>query len=144
MTQAMRWTVAALVVCAAFVAPAVAGRQLKQSSGTINFPGCTFLSDSEITMNRDFSSLYMYLQASGLTDTLSNLSDPATLFAPTNSAFAEFLLAANLTMEQALSSPFLKPVLLSHVVPQAIMVSNCCLFSLHMTSACHASQDWPQ
>lgn len=129
MTQAMRLTVAALVVCAAFVAPALAGRQLKQSSGTINFPGCSFLSDSEIAMNKDFSSLYTYLQASGLSDTLSNLSDPATLFAPTNSAFAELLLAANLTMEQALSSPYLKPVLLSHVVPQAIMVCNCCLLS---------------
>ena len=128
MTQAMRLTVAALVVCAALVAPALAGRQLKQSSGTINFPGCSFLSDSEIAKNKDFSSLYTYLQSSGLSDTLSNLSAPSTLFAPTNSAFAELLLAANLTMEQALSSPFLKPVLLSHVVPQAIMVCNCCLF----------------
>ena len=129
MTQAMRLTVAALVICAALVAPVLAGRQLKQSSGTINFPGCSFLSDSEIAMNKDFSSLYTYLQASGLGDTLSNLSDPATLFAPTNSAFAELLLAANLTMKQAMSSPYLKPVLLSHVVPQAIMVGNCCLFS---------------
>lgn len=126
MTQAMRLTVTALVVCAAFVAPALAGRQLKQSSGTINFPGCSFLSDSEIAMNKDFSSLYTYLQASGLlTDTLSNLSAPATLFAPTNTAFADLLLAANLTMDEALSSRYLRPVLLSHVVPQAIMVSNC-------------------
>ena len=129
MTHAMRLTrtVAALVVCAAFVAPALAGRQLKQSSGTINFPGCTFLSDSQVAKNKDFSSLYTFLQASGMTDTLSNLPGPATLFAPTNTAFAELLMAANLTMEGALSSEYLQPLLQAHVVPEAIMVCSYCL-----------------
>ncbi|KAL3161837.1 hypothetical protein ABBQ38_008927 [Trebouxia sp. C0009 RCD-2024] len=118
---AMRLTMAALVLCAAFATPAYAGRQLKQSSGTIKFPGCTFFSDSEIANNKDFSDLYAALQATGLNDTLSNLSGPATLFAPTNSAFVDFLAAANLTVEQALASPTTKLVLLSHIVPGAIM-----------------------
>ena len=122
----MRLTVAALVLCAVFVTPAFAGRQLKQSTGTINFPGCTFLSDSEIAKNQDFSDLYAALQATGLNDTLSSLSSPATLFAPTNTAFADFLAAANLTVEQALASPSTQLVLLSHVVPGAIMVCTCC------------------
>ena len=122
---AMRLTVAALVLCAAFVTPALAGRQLKQATGTIDFPGCTFLSDSELARNPDFSTLYAALQAFGLSDTLAKLSGPATLFAPTNTAFADFLAAANLTAEQALSSPSTKLVLQSHVVPGAIMVCNC-------------------
>ena len=129
MTQVMRLTVAALVLCTALVAPALATRQLKQTGGTINFPGCTFLSDSEIARNKDFSSLYAALQASGLNDTLSNLTGPATLFAPTNEAFAEFLLAANVSAEDALASPYNRIVLENHVVPGAFMV---CQYSAHM------------
>nr|QOL01189.1 putative extracellular protein TR9_002 [Trebouxia lynnae] len=121
MAQAMRLTLAAVVLCAAFVAPALAARQLKQSSGTINFPGCTFLGDSEIARNKDFSSLYTALQASGLNDSLSNLDGPATLFAPTNEAFEEFLAAANITAEDALASPYNRIVLEYHLIPGAIM-----------------------
>ena len=124
MAQAMRLTLAAVVLCAAFVAPALAARQLKQSSGTINFPGCTFLGDSEIARNKDFSSLYTALQASGLNDSLSNLDGPATLFAPTNEAFEEFLAAANITAEDALASPYNRIVLEYHLIPGAIMVST--------------------
>lgn len=129
----MRLTVAALVFCAALVTPAFAGRQLKQSSGTINFPGCTFLSDSELANNQDYSDLYAALQAVGLNDTLSNLSGPATLFAPTNTAFADFLAAANLTVEEALASPSTALVLQSHVVEGAILVCSCCYVTV---SAC--------
>jgi len=121
---AMRLTVAALVFCAAFVAPALAGRQLKQSSGTIGFPGCTFLGDSELANNEDFSTLYAALQAFGLNDTLSNLAGPATLFAPTNNAFADFLAAANITAEEALASPSSSIVLQAHVVGEAILTAS--------------------
>lgn len=129
MAQAMRLTLAALIVCAAFVAPA-AGRQLKQAGNNLDFPGCSFLSDSEIFRNPDFSSLAAALQASGLNETLSNLTGYHTLFAPTNEAFAEFLAAVNITAQDALTSNLNEVVLASHVVPGvvpgAILVSNSC------------------
>lgn len=124
MVQASRLALAALVLCSAFVAPAFAGRQLKQSTGTIMFPGCTFLGDSEIAVNKDFSDVYSLLQASGLNSTLSSLSSPATVFIPTNEALAEYLEAANLTLAEAASSPALRAVLSYHVVSGAIIVSN--------------------
>lgn len=133
MAQAMRLTLAAVVLCSAFVAPALAARQLKQTSGTINFPGCTFLGDSEIARNEDFSALYAALQASGLNDTLSNLSGPVTLFAPTNEAFEEFLAAANISAADALASPYNRIVLEYHIVPGAIMVSVCLTAALSVT-----------
>jgi len=119
MTQAMRLAVAALVVCATFVAPA-ASRQLKQTGNNLDFPGCTFFGDSEVFQNPDFSSLAAALQASGLNETLSNLTGYHTLFAPTNDAFAEFLAAANITAEDALSSNLNEIVLASHVVPGVV------------------------
>lgn len=121
MVQTSRLALAALVLCSAFVAPAFAGRQLKQSTGTIMFPGCTFLGDSEIAVNKDFSDVYSLLQASGLNSTLSSLSSPATVFIPTNEALAEYLEAANLTLAEAASSPALRAVLSYHVVSGAIM-----------------------
>lgn len=116
MTQAMRLAAVVLAVCAAFVAPA-ASRQLKQTGNSLDFPGCTFFGDSEVFQNPDFSSLAAALRASGLNDTLSNLSGYHILFAPTNDAFAEFLAAANITVEDALSSNLNEIVLASHVVP---------------------------
>ncbi|KAL0035348.1 hypothetical protein WJX77_002103 [Trebouxia sp. C0004] len=121
MTQAKHFALAALVLSSAFVAPALAARQLKQTTGTINFPGCTFLQDSEIARNQDFSSSYGLLQSSGLSSTLSNLSSPATIFVPTNEAVAEYLMAANLTMAEAASSPCLAALLSYHAVFEAIM-----------------------
>ena len=143
MAAAMRLTLAALVVCAAFAAPA-AGRQLKQTGNNLDFPGCSFLSDSEIFQNPDFSSLAAALQASGLNETLSNLTGYHTLFAPTNEAFAEFLAAANITAEDALSSNLNEIVLASHVVPGVVpgelLVSNLfkilSLHSLPLTGCC--------
>ena len=120
----MRLALAAVVLCSAFVAPAFASRQLKQAGGTVNFPGCTFFRDSEIANNKDFSALYTALQASGLNETLSNLTAPVTLFAPTNEAFEEFLAAANITAEDALASPYNAIVLQYHVVPSTIMVTQ--------------------
>ncbi len=124
MTKATHFALAALVLSAAFVAPALAARQLKQTTGTISFPGCTFLQDSEIAKNQDFSSAYSLLQSSGLSSNLSNLSSPATIFVPTNEAIAEYLLAANLTMAEAASSPGLAALLSYHVVTGAVMVSR--------------------
>jgi uncharacterized surface protein with fasciclin (FAS1) repeats len=124
MTQATRFALAALVLTSAIVAPALAARQLKQTTGTINFPGCTFLQDSEIARNQDFSSAYSLLQSSGLSSNLSNLSSPATVFVPTNEAVAEYLMAANMTMAEAASSPGLAALLSYHLVSGAIMVSR--------------------
>lgn len=105
--------------------PGLAARQLKQNGGTIVFPGCSFLQDSEIARNQDYSDLYALLQATGLFDTLSNLQSPATLFAPTNQGIAEFLAAANTTLAEALADPSdATDVLLYHVVPQAILVCS--------------------
>lgn len=130
MTQAMRLAVAALIVCATFVVPpAAASRQLKQTGNPLDFPGCSFLSDSEVFQNPDFSSLAAALQASGLNETLSNLTGYHTLFAPTNEAFAEFLAAANITAEDALASNLNEIVLASHVVPGVVpgelLVNSC-------------------
>ena len=124
MIKATHFALAALVLSAAFVAPALAARQLKQTTGTISFPGCTFLQDSEIAKNQDFSSAYSLLQSSGLSSNLSSLSSPATVFVPTNEAIVEYLLAANLTMAEAASSPGLAALLSYHVVTGAIMVSR--------------------
>ena len=125
MVQAMRLTMAALVLCAAFVAPAVASRQLKQAGG-IEFPGCSFLSDSVIARNPDYRALYNALQASGLNDTLSSLTSPYTIFAPTDYAFAEFLAAANITVEDALESSLNDIVLEAHIVPGVVsLVCSC-------------------
>ena len=129
MVQATRIALAALVLCAAFVAPAVATRQLQQAGRTINFPGCSFLSDSEIVRNEDFTTLFTVLQASGLNETLANLTSPHTLFAPTNDAFADFLAAANLTVEDT-PAETVSSLLLAHVVPvnvQEALVCICCL-----------------
>lgn len=118
---------AALVLSSAFIAPTFAARQLKQqeeSGGTIVFPGCTFLQDSEIARNPDYSTLYSALQATGLFSTLSNLTSPATLFAPTNEAFSEFMEASNRTVAEALASPLATDILLYHVIPGAYMVTT--------------------
>ena len=105
----------------------LAARQLKQqeeSGGTIVFPGCTFLQDSELARNPDYSTLFAALQATGVATTLNNLTSPATLFAPTNEAFAEFFEASNTTAAQALSSPLAADILLYHLVSGAYMVSR--------------------
>ena len=121
---------------ASFGNAGLAARQLKQSGGTIVFPGCTFLQDSEIARNQDYSSLYSALQATGVFATLANLTSPATLFAPTNEAFAEFLEASNYTTAEymaALSTPLAVDLLNYHITPGAYMVSVCypwCLQSL--------------
>lgn len=68
--------------------------------------------------------MFAALQATGVATTLNNLTSPATLFAPTNEAFAEFFEASNTTAAQALSSPLAADILLYHIVPGAYMVSR--------------------
>lgn len=126
MVQATRIVLVALALCVAFVAPAVASRQLKQTGRTILFPGCSFLSDSEIAKNEDFSTLFMLLERTGLNDTLANLTTPHTLFAPTNDAFAEFLMAVNITVEEALAET-VSDLLLGHVVPANVQDALVCI-----------------
>lgn len=90
-----------------FLTVACSSRQLLQAGPgeTTTFPGCTFLSDSEIATNPDFSTLYYNLQYTGLNNTLANLQSVVTLFAPTNEAFQQYVAAYNETATQAMTEP---------------------------------------
>jgi len=107
-------------------------RQLLQAGPgeTTTFPGCTFLRDSEIATNPDFSTLYYNLQYTGLNNTLANLQSVVTLFAPTNEAFQQYVAAYNETGAQAMTEPprggeaaaFLVDGLELHTVTEALPV----------------------
>ena len=60
----------------------------------------------------------------GLNKTLSNLTSPATLFAPNNEAFTIYNTAANITHTEALSSPLLAGFAQLLVVPEALLVGS--------------------
>ncbi|KAL0022767.1 hypothetical protein WJX79_002551 [Trebouxia sp. C0005] len=96
-----------LLCLAACLHAACSSRQLLQAGPgeTTTFPGCTFLSDSEIATNPDFSTLYYNLQYTGLNNTLANLQSVVTLFAPTNEAFQQYVAAYNETATQAMTEP---------------------------------------
>ncbi|KAL0052238.1 hypothetical protein WJX82_010393 [Trebouxia sp. C0006] len=96
-----------LLFLAACLHAACSSRQLLQAGPgeTTSFPGCTFLSDSEIATNPDFSTLYYELQYTGLNNTLANLQSVVTLFAPTNEAFQQYVAAYNETGVQAMTEP---------------------------------------
>lgn len=103
------------------------------AQGTIGFPGCTFLSDSEVATNPDFSGYYSAIQYNGLNNTLSNLKTPATLFLPTNEALEADMITHNFTYAYGLTLPYFNSALEYYIAPdQAIMVSSamqclCCL-----------------
>jgi len=103
------------------------------AQGTIGFPGCTFLSDSEVATNPDFSAYYSAIQYNGLNNTLSNLKTPATLFLPTNEALDADMTAHNATAAYDLTLPYFNSALEYYIAPdQAILVSSamqclCCL-----------------
>ncbi len=111
---------------------ACSSRQLLQAGPgeTTSFPGCTFLSDSEIATNPDFSTLYYNLQYTGLNNTLANLQSVVTLFAPTNEAFQQYVAAYNETAAQAVTEPprgseaaaFLDDGLELHIATEALPV----------------------
>jgi uncharacterized surface protein with fasciclin (FAS1) repeats len=104
-----------------------AGRSLQQAVTYNTFPGCTFLADSPVLTDPQFSTLVAGLDSAGLTPLLSDIStsiaggthSALTVFAPTNAAFDEYLSAFNVTATQLLASPALRDILLYHVVPQA-------------------------
>lgn len=113
---------------------ACSSRQLLQAGPgeTTSFPGCTFLSDSEIATNPDFSTLYYNLQYTGLNNTLANLQSRSvvTMFAPTNEAFQQYVAAYNETAAQAMTEPprggeaaaFLVDGLELHIATEALPV----------------------
>ena len=111
---------------------ACSSRQLLQAGPgeTTTFPGCTFLSDSEVATNPDFSTLYYELQYTGLNNTLANLQSVVTLFAPTNEAFQQYVAAYNETAAQAMTEPlrggeaaaFLVDDLELHIAAEALPV----------------------
>ena len=101
-----------------------AGRQLTQEQPSIDFPGCTFLQDSAVAANSDYSTLFAGLDLLGLNTTLSTLTTPYTLFAPTNEAFQEYNEGSNITNEEGASSPFLLAGYQLLIVPEAILVST--------------------
>ncbi|DBA87350.1 hypothetical protein WJX77_006476 [Trebouxia sp. C0004] len=102
LSSAFRWFCLATCLHAAYSA-----RQLLQAGPgeTTTFPGCTFLRDSEIATNPDFSTLYYNLQYTGLNSTLANLQSVVTLFAPTNEAFQQYVAAYNESAAQAMTEP---------------------------------------
>lgn len=112
---------------------AISARQLLQAGPgeTTAFPGCTFLGDSEIATNPDFSTLYYELQYTGLNNTLSSLPSVVTLFAPTNEAFLQYIAANNETGIQAMTEPprggeaatFLADGLELHVANESLAVT---------------------
>jgi uncharacterized surface protein with fasciclin (FAS1) repeats len=69
--------------------------------------------------NPNFTILVAAVTEAGLVDALS-ASGPLTVFAPTNTAFSDFLGANSLTADQLLASPDLGDILTYHVVSGAI------------------------
>ena len=107
----------------ACVSDAVAASRTLKQTGGVDFPGCTFIDDSVLARNPDFSAFYLAAQQTGLVSYLQQLTAPATLFVPTNEALAESTRAANLTGEEALNSPLATGSLDYFVVTEAILVS---------------------
>lgn len=134
--------------------PAVsATRSLRQAQDRTAFPGCTFLADSEIATNPDYSILYYYLQQAGLTQTLLELDAVVTLFAPTNAAFSDYGTMHNMTFDQAMTEPLIDDnmllidTLMYHITREALIVSlqcqpkpnaqACVLTALHAALSMH-------
>lgn len=87
----------------------------------MDFPGCTFIQDSVLARNPDFSAFYLSANKSGLLSFLERLPAPATLFLPTNEALDESVRAANLTGEEAFNSPLATGALDYFVVTEPIL-----------------------
>ncbi|KAK9845272.1 hypothetical protein WJX81_001838 [Elliptochloris bilobata] len=98
--------VLALVTIFALLA-AGSGRELLQSKTVTGTAAAT----------PSLSILVEALTTANLTGTLDDPNLVATVFAPTNDAFAALLKQLNYTEAQLLSSYILKPTLLYHVVP---------------------------
>lgn len=70
------------------------------------------------------SILNKALNASGLVPSLSNQTQPVTLWAPSNAAFEAALGALNLSLTEFLASDLLVPILLRHVSPGMFTAAN--------------------
>jgi phosphate binding protein len=74
--------------------------------------------------NPDFSTLVAAVTAAGLVETLSG-EGPFTVFAPTNAAFEEALMAMGMSAEEVLANPeALTAILTYHVVPGKLMAAD--------------------
>lgn len=92
----------------------------------LSSPGCTNFGDTFVYTNPDYTLVRQLLSFPqiGLNNTLSNLTSPATLFAPNNEAFTTYNTAANITHTEALSSPLLAGFAQLLVVPEALLVGS--------------------
>eukprot|EP01026_Neomeris_dumetosa_P063709 TRINITY_DN604_c0_g1_i9.p1 TRINITY_DN604_c0_g1~~TRINITY_DN604_c0_g1_i9.p1 ORF type:complete len:315 (+),score=42.32 TRINITY_DN604_c0_g1_i9:143-1087(+) len=72
----------------------------------------------------ELSILVEALKAAELVEVLTDPTLVATVFAPTNQAFEKLITNLNTTAEQVLGDPFLKSILLYHVVPDAAILSK--------------------
>lgn len=73
--------------------------------------------------NPEFSTLVAAVETAGLAETLSS-EGPFTVFAPTNTAFANALDALGLTAEELLARDDLGDILTYHVVPAAVLAED--------------------
>ena len=73
--------------------------------------------------NPEFTNLYAALEKAELVETL-NQGGTFTVFAPTNTAFAEFLSANGFADLEAVPTPLLKEVLLNHVLNARVPSSD--------------------
>lgn len=67
---------------------------------------CLPYSKSFVYNYGDYATAKRLLESVGLNNTLSNLTEPSTLFVPTNEAFAVYVNASNITFAEAARSPF--------------------------------------
>lgn len=70
------------------------------------------------------STLEAAVVEAGLAGALADLSVAYTVFAPTDTAFGDFLAANSLTAEELLASPNLASILLYHVVPSELFAAD--------------------
>ena len=71
----------------------------------------------------NFTTLVAALEEAGLVETLSG-EGPFTVFAPTDDAFADALVALDVTAEELLADPTLGDILTYHVVPGEVLAAD--------------------
>ena len=82
------------------------------------------MADTPIAADPDFTILFAALGLVGLNTTLSTLTTPYTLFAPTNEAFQDYDTGSSITIQEGAQSPFLLAGLELLIVPEALLVSK--------------------
>jgi uncharacterized surface protein with fasciclin (FAS1) repeats len=107
----------------------VQGRELLQAAAPA--PGPASVAEAVIG-SPDLSTLLAAVQAAGLTSALSDPNLVATVFAPTNEAFAELFTELNITAEEALALPYLGAILQYHVVPGVAATSDMLMANMEL------------